>query len=111
MLAGFMDRAPNKKNNETQGFHSFLIENIKNSMIFYTFSDSGGVAGGHGPGLGCGHGRASHGTPEMLKSNENSTVFNSSQENARKPQFSNVFLNSTYERKTHQPDLITDFAT
>ncbi len=80
-------------------------------MIFYTFSDYGGVAGGHGPGLGRGHGRAFHGAPEMLKSNENSIVFNSFQEKYSKTTVFQRFLNSTYKRKTHQPELITDFAT
>ena len=81
MLAGFMARAPNPKKQETLGFHAFVIETSKTQLFsILFFSDSGGVAGGHGPGLGCGHGRASHGTPEMLKSNENSTVFNSFQE-------------------------------
>ena len=55
----------------------FSQKNQENSTFFCTFWDCGDVAGVHGPGLGCGHGRAYPGGQNKLKSKENTMLFNS----------------------------------
>ena len=93
-----------KKQENTMFFSHVLLGKSRKLYVFHYFL---GVAGVHGPGLGCGHGRALRGAQVMLKSNENTMFFNTFQQKGSENTVFRCFLNSTHNQETCQPELLT----